>query len=63
MQPKGVRLAHDLPDGADALARRAEDVLGAIERAELHAVTAEGCTDGMIPAPGILARRKGSPYR
>jgi len=31
-------LAHDLPDGTDALARRAEDVLGAIERAELLVV-------------------------
>lgn len=48
MPPKGGRLADDLPDGADVLARRAEVVLRAIERAGLRVATAESCTGGLI---------------
>ena len=45
---KVVRLANDLPDNADTLARRAQEVLRAVERAGLSVATAESCTGGLI---------------
>lgn len=46
MPPKVVRLAHDLLDGADSLARRAENVLHAIERAGLRVAPPEAAPAG-----------------
>ncbi|MDP3676656.1 MAG: CinA family protein [Novosphingobium sp.] len=41
-------MTNDLPDDADALARRAQEVLRAIEQSGMRVATAESCTGGLI---------------